>query len=150
MYFNPSNTGCIHNIWISSLWPTYVWYFSLSILPSSLPVLPYYSVNSAKMYADNKMYFAASGCMLFLFLMGSFLLGQRLLVGGTLRFTVRLLNWDSMLALKYMKYEFWAYMCLCFLTNHCVIWEPSPCFVNFLPEITWCVWVCNLGFQFGE
>lgn len=83
----------------------------------------------------DKLYFAKSGYVLFLFLMDGLLLSQRLLVRGTLRFTDK----TSKLVL-YACFEKNVVsilsICLCFLMNHCAIWEPSPCFVNFLPEIT--------------
>lgn len=47
------------------------------------------------MYAYNKLYFAKSGYVLFVFLIDALLLSQRLLVRGTLRFT----NKSSKLAL---------------------------------------------------
>lgn len=41
-------------------------------------------------------------------------------------------------------------VCVWFLMNHYAVWEPSPCFVNFLPEITRCMWVCDPGFKLWE
>lgn len=87
MYFNPSN----HYTSLDFFLVANICLVFLSLHPSFVPpCLPYYSVNSAKMYADNKLNFAASGYMLFLFLRDSLLFGRRLLVSETLKFTVKL------------------------------------------------------------